>query len=180
MPELVDKNERKNYIPVLCKEIKMEKQSGIKVNNDLDIEYRSLFGKDVFYLLQNDILVGILETVKLKLKNYPFEVFQEESIDICSEYRAKGFGTTFYYNLIKNGFRILSDFKHYKGTKGLWVKLSKQKDVIIKIVKNDEIVNENYDLDTDEMGVWKSNQLLILATTSKIEERLEFYASILK
>lgn len=133
--------------------------------------------KIIFYLVDNDIfkIIGKLEVSKVKKRfvhtNF---IYQEESIDICADYRQQSFGTNFYYALLESGVVLISDYKHYLGTQGLWKKLSKKKDVIINIIKDNEIVEEDYDLLKDELNVWSSNVYLILASTKTILEKLEF------
>ena len=68
---------------------------------------------------------------------------------------------------------ILSDYEHYIGTKRLWKSLSKMNDVVIKIFHNHKLIESDYDLIKDPIGVWSGPEYLILATTNKIIENLE-------
>ena len=52
-------------------------------------------------------------------------------------------------------------------------------DVVIKIFHNHKLIEEDYDLIKDPIGVWSGPEYLILATTNKIIENLENRLTVL-
>lgn len=123
----------------------------------------------------NGKIVSILNAPRTKIiqKHFPAPVVHEEAIDTCEEYKKKGLTANFYYSIIKSKLSILSDYKHYTGAMFLWKSLSQKKGVVIQVYKNHELVEANYDLITDNLQVWTSNQYLILATIDTLVETLK-------
>ena len=138
---------------------------------------------ETYYCIdENGLIVSILKspTTELVKKYFKGTTVHEESIDTLEEYRGRGITTEFYHSLLKHHLSILSDYEHYRGTKKLWKALSKKEGVIIKVFKNHDLVEEDYDLDKDYLDVWSSPSFLLLATTDKIIENLTHRLTPLK
>jgi hypothetical protein len=150
-------------------------------SNAVDLDARlEIFtdGKDYFCCdkHKNKVVSILTAPMSNRIKGYlPGVVIHEESIDTCTEYRGKGITTNFYYSLIKAKLCILSDHKHYIGTQRLWKSLSKKIGITIRVYKKYELVADDYDLIKDELGVWTSNQYLLLASLKSLVESLKLF-----
>lgn len=132
---------------------------------------------ETYYCIDEDgTIVSILKSPRTDLikKYFKGTTVHEESIDTHKDYRGKGITTEFYYAILKGRLSILSDYEHYRGTKNLWKALSQREGVIIKVFKDHELIEENYDLISDPLNVWSSPSFLLLATTNKIIENLTY------
>jgi len=175
MPELKN-GDRQSYDIELCStKHNLIEYNGIPIESPFDIRIIIMGTKQKFYLIDTvtNCIVSILETDKYQIKNFKGLVQQEESIDTCNKYRKQGITTKFYKAILKNKLSILSDYKHYTGTKYLWLSLSKDKDISIHIIKNNHIIESNYDLKLDKLHVWQSNNLLLLAVHKSTKIYLE-------
>lgn len=76
------------------------------------------------YFLENDEVVGSA-MVHLKDPPMPNKTVTIKMINVLSTYQKRGIGFEFYSFLLKNGYKILSDMDHTKGSRKLWNKLSK-------------------------------------------------------
>ena len=159
----------------LCKIVSLTGNENTKyIDMSRPYEVRVLGFK--YYCIDSDgTIVSILEAKKTDLIKDYFKgsTIHEESIDTCEKYRGKRITTAFYYAILKHRLSILSDYEHYIGTKRLWKSLSKMNDVVIKIFHNHKLIEVDYDLIKDPIGVWSGPEYLILATTNKIIENLE-------
>lgn len=182
MPELKH-GVRNSYEPELCKVIDPTKLSNVKWitarsnGHDLDTGFEIfVWDNRTFYReTKSGKIVSILNAPRTKIiqKHFPAPVAHEEAIDTCEEYKRKGLTANFYYSIIKSKLSILSDYKHYTGTMFLWKSLSQKKGVVIQVYKNHDLIETNYDLITDNLQVWTSNQYLILATIDTLVETLK-------
>jgi len=171
IPELRNKNARFNPDPEICMELKSDpfkNYPGLPIENNIEASVLKFGNQLKVYLVLNENtkfqIIGKFEGVKVQLHS----TYQEESIDVCEKFRKKGYATKLYLSLLKSGLNILSDFKHYPGTKGLWKKLY-DNGVLIQVFdsKTNSIISDDYNLDDDDLKVWSSNKYLLLATTKK-------------
>ena len=171
IPELRNKNARFNPDPEICMELKSDpfkNYPGLPIENNIEASVLKFGNQLKVYLVLNENtkfqIIGKFEGAKVQLHN----TYQEESIDVCEKFRKKGYATKLYLSLLKSGLNILSDFKHYPGTKGLWKKLY-DNGVLIQVFdsKTNSIISDDYNLDDDDLKVWSSNKYLLLATTKK-------------
>ena len=149
------------------------RSDGHTLEQDLEIFYS---GKTVFCGDKKlGVIISILDAPRTNIIKEYFQgpVVHEEAIDTCEAYRQNGITANFYYSVIKSKLSILSDYKHYSGTMFLWKSVAKKKDIVIQIFKNHKLIEEDYDLITDPLKVWSSNQFLIFATSRTFLESLK-------
>lgn len=182
MPEFKEGNRDNRFNFELCSYVNIDLFKNLEtitvrtIDNKIDLKFNIYVIDNKYYFITNELkIVSILEAKRSEIVSKYFKgaVFHEESIDTCSEYRGKGLTTNFYYSIIKNNMSILSDYKHYTGTKKLWKSLSKYNDVEIRVFKNNILVSDNYDLVLDPLNVWSTNSYLILASKRGLHESLE-------